>query len=65
MKEARSLSDHLPVVVGSPAFAAFCKAFRGPIYLPGAPEYEEARGIWNVMIDRRPGRSLDAPMPAT
>jgi FAD/FMN-containing dehydrogenase len=28
--------------------------FRGPLLLPTDPEYDDARQIWNAMIDRRP-----------
>jgi FAD/FMN-containing dehydrogenase len=30
-------------------------SLRGSVCLPGEPGYEEARTLWNAMIDRRPG----------
>src|SRR5438046_787691 len=38
-------------------------SFRGQLLRPGDPGYDEARSIWNGMIDRKPGliaRCLDA-----
>lgn len=40
----------------SPAqLESFHAAFRGEIFKPGDSGYDEARTIWNAMIDRRPG----------
>lgn len=33
---------------------AFRASFRGPVLRPGEAGYEDARQIWNAMIDRRP-----------
>lgn len=34
---------------------AFKATLRGPVLQPGDPGYDDARAIWNSMIDRRPG----------
>ncbi|MGJ7917957.1 FAD-binding protein [Massilia sp. LXY-6] len=33
---------------------AFKATLRGPVLQPGEPGYDEARAVWNAMIDRRP-----------
>lgn len=38
----------------STAFEALKARLRGPLLLPANPGYDEARSIWNAMIDRRP-----------
>jgi FAD/FMN-containing dehydrogenase len=38
---------------GAP-FSDLAARLRGPLELPGDPGYEEARAVWNGMIDRRP-----------
>lgn len=36
------------------AFAELKAGLRGSLLLPGEPGYDDARSIWNAMIDRRP-----------
>lgn len=38
----------------TPPFADLAETLRGPLLRNGEPAYEEARGLWNAMIDRRP-----------
>lgn len=42
-------------VVGGDALAALRQTLRGELCLPGEMGYDEARTIWNAMIDRHPG----------
>ena len=46
-----------PVEAGLDAEAveAFVAGVRGPVLRPGDPGYDEARAIWNGLIDRQPG----------
>jgi FAD/FMN-containing dehydrogenase len=37
------------------ALDAFRASFRGPLLFPADPGYDDARSLWNAMIDRRPG----------
>lgn len=39
---------------------AFRAALRGPLLLPNDPGYDEARTVWNGMIDRRPAAIVRA-----
>ncbi len=47
--------DRKSVCVGSAALDALRSATRGSVCLAGDDGYEEARKIWNGMIDRHPG----------
>ncbi|MEU8587431.1 FAD-binding oxidoreductase [Streptomyces sp. NPDC048664] len=40
--------------IDGPALGSLCEALRGPVLAPGDAGYDEARRIYNAMIDRRP-----------
>jgi FAD/FMN-containing dehydrogenase len=42
------------VIIHEPSVRAFRAGFRGDILGPGDPEYDDARRVFNRMIDRRP-----------
>ncbi|MFC1574841.1 FAD-binding oxidoreductase [Gemmatimonadota bacterium] len=41
--------------IGQEEVDAFAGSLRGELIAPGSPAYDEARTLWNAMIDRRPG----------
>ena len=41
--------------IADAAFEELRTAFRGSLIVPGDDEFDEARRVWNGMIDRRPG----------
>src|SRR5437588_114543 len=43
-----------PPVLGEATVKDLRDALRGELVLPGDPAYDEARSVWNGMIDRRP-----------
>jgi len=43
-----------PASVSSEAVEAFAVSLRGDLLRPGDEDYDQARTIWNAMIDRRP-----------
>ncbi len=49
-----------PTSIGSEAIQALRGRLRGPLCLPGEPGYEQARTIWNAMIDRKPAAIVRA-----
>jgi len=41
--------------ISGDAIQSLRSSMRGPVIVPADPEYDEARAIWNAMIDKRPG----------
>ncbi len=56
--------DGRSVTISDDAVDGLRQALRGPLCLAGAPGYDDARRIWNAMIDRRPGLVVRAAGPA-
>ncbi len=50
--------------IGNGAFEALRHGLDGAVLLPGAAGYDDARAIWNAMIDRRPGAVVRCATPA-
>jgi FAD/FMN-containing dehydrogenase len=42
------------IQLGQPVIDSFKARLRGPLLLPGDAAHEDARSVWNAMIDRRP-----------
>lgn len=45
---------NLSLAADSPDLARLRRRFDGQVLLPGEPGYDEARQVWNAMVDRRP-----------
>ncbi len=43
-----------PTILDDVAIGVFASMFRGQLIRPGDAEYDEARRVWNSMIDKRP-----------
>ena len=48
-----------------PIAEEFAGAFKGDVIGPDRAEYDQARTLWNAMVDRRPGLICAALAPRT
>ena len=56
MREAKLASNRgATVTIGAEKMEAFGAGIRGETLFPGDAGYDQARALWNAMIDRRPG----------
>jgi FAD/FMN-containing dehydrogenase len=55
MSATLTTSDGSRRQIGTEAIDQLRSGLKGTLLAPGAPGYDEARSIWNAMIDRRPG----------
>ncbi|MGH3333097.1 MAG: FAD-binding oxidoreductase, partial [Nocardioidaceae bacterium] len=46
--------DHNACSLTAPTVAAFRDVFAGDVILPRDPGYDDARAVWNGMVDRHP-----------
>src|SRR5205085_11878932 len=55
-REGKAMASPLAVEeqFDAQAVAGLMDRVRGPVLTPGGPGYDEARSVWNGLIDRRP-----------
>src|SRR4029450_3807963 len=53
-REAMADQVVVDAVFDAEALAGLRETVRGPVLTPDDPGYDEARSIWNALIDRRP-----------
>jgi FAD/FMN-containing dehydrogenase len=52
--KAMSISDEMVQNLSEQDLQLFQAEFKGDLILPGATDYDQARAVWNGMIDRHP-----------
>ncbi|HKK93679.1 MAG TPA: FAD-binding oxidoreductase [Longimicrobiales bacterium] len=51
--------DGVPTTVADDAVASFAADLDGTLLTPDSPGYDDARTIWNAMVDKRPGLIIE------
>ena len=57
-------TGRVPTTVDEPTLEGFRDSLRGDLLLPGDPGYDEARALWNGMVDSHPAFVVRAAGPA-
>jgi len=60
MIKVKSLNSNSTKEIDDDAIASLDASLRGGVFVEGDAEYDEARLIWNAMVDRKPGMVIRA-----
>jgi FAD/FMN-containing dehydrogenase len=54
MSDMTTVESTTQIAIDDAAINSLLSIFRGELLLPGRPDYDAARRVWNAMVDKRP-----------